>query len=216
MTTCPSLSHTFGMEHFAYFTQTHDSARRFDRAMAASTELIADQLTRVFDFSTATRIVDIGGGNGSLLKVVLTSSPATCGVVIDRDHVVAQCTRELAGHPLADRITAVAGDFFHTLPANGDVYVLSRILHDWTDEDCVRLLRVCRTSMSSTSRLLIIERLLPEDGGVSAASSWDMHMLAITGGRERTSREYQRILASCLFCAGSAGPQERARRGDPC
>jgi O-methyltransferase domain/Dimerisation domain len=190
-----AFGHAFGMEHFIYFTQTQDSARRFDRAMAASTELVADQLAWVFDFSAATHIIDIGGGNGTLLKAVLTSAPTAYGVVVDRDHVVAQCTRELVGHPLANRITAIPGDFFHALPVNGDVYVLSRILHDWADEDCVRLLQVCRTAMSSAARLLVIERLLPEDGSMSPTFSWDMHMLAITGGRERTSREYQKILS---------------------
>jgi O-methyltransferase/methyltransferase family protein len=198
-----AFDQAFGMDHFTYFTQTQDSARRFDRAMAASTELIADQLGQVFDFSAATCIVDIGGGNGSLLKAVLVGVPAACGVVVDQDHVVAACTRELAGHSLADRITAVPGDFFHFLPASGDVYVLSRILHDWADEDCVRLLRVCRKAMSPPARLLVIERLLPEDGGVSLASSWDMHMLAITGGRERTCQEYQRLLSEAGLRLGS-------------
>jgi hypothetical protein len=190
-----AFGHAFDMEHFTYFTQAQNSARRFDRAMAASTGLVAEQLDRVFDFSAATRIIDIGGGDGTLLKTVLTSVPTACGVVIDRDHVVAQCTRELVGHPVANRITAIPGDFFHALPANGDVYVLSRILHDWLDEDCARLLRVCRRAMSSAARLLVIERLLPEDGGMSSIFAWDMHMLAITGGRERTSREYQQILS---------------------
>ncbi len=198
-----SFGRTFGMDHFTYFAQTQHSARRFDRAMAATAELVADQLARVYDFSTATRIVDIGGGNGSLLKAVLTGAPAACGVIIDRAHVVTECTRELAGHPLADRITAVPGDFFHTLPSNGDVYILSRILHDWEDEDCVRLLRVCRTAMPPTARLLVIERLLPEDGGVSLASSWDMQMLAITGGQERTAQEYQRMLSDAGLRLGS-------------
>jgi hypothetical protein len=194
-----AFGHAFCMEHFMYFTQTQNSARRFDRAMAASTQVVAEQLARSFDFSTATRIIDIGGGNGALLKAVLTSAPTACGVVVDREHVVDQCTRELVGHPFVDRITAIPGDFFHALPVNGDIYVLSRILHDWVDEDCVRLLRVCRSAMSSTARLLVIERLLPEDGSLSSALAWDMHMLAITGGRERTSREYQKVLSNAGF-----------------
>jgi hypothetical protein len=194
-----AFGYAFRMEHFTYFAQTQNSARRFDRAMAASTEVVAEQLARAFDFSAATRIIDVGGGNGALLKAVLTSAPTACGVVVDRDHVVAQCTRELVGHPLADRITAIPGDFFHALPVNGDVYVLSRILHDWVDEDCVRLLQVCRSAMSSAARLLVIERLLPEDGSLSSTLAWDMHMLAITGGRERTGREYQEILFNAGF-----------------
>jgi len=189
----------FGAERFDYLKRIPERARGFDRAMAAVTDLIGEELVKAVDFTRTPSVIDIGGGNGSLLKKVLRAAPGVHGVVVDRDHVTAQSARDFAEHEFADRLSALEGDFFRELPSGGDCYLLSRILHDWDDEACVRLLRVCREAVSPGTELVIVERLLPEAGGTSMASVWDLHMMAITGGQERTRTEYARLLADAGF-----------------
>lgn len=199
-------SHAFGQEQFEHLATDPVRARRFDRAMAACAEVVGHELRRTYNFAKASHIVDIGGGNGSLLKSVLATVPTARGTVVDRDHVVETCLRGLTGHELADRLTAVPGDFFETLPAGADTYLLSRILHDWDDADCARLLSVCRDAMEPGAELLIVERLLPEDGTTSLASRWDMQMLVATGGRERSRSDYEKLLAGAGLRCDSVRP----------
>ncbi|MEV6136286.1 methyltransferase [Nocardia sp. NPDC051990] len=101
----------------------------------------------------------------------------------------------MAHCPVADRCTTVAGNFFHDVPSGADVYVLSHILHDWDDEECRTILRTCAAAMTTASRLLIVEAVLPDnDGTAHPARMLDLVMLAVLAGRERTLGEYQRIL----------------------
>lgn len=175
---------TFGMEHFDYLAARLELARRFDRSMAATTRLIADRLNSVYDFSATSTVVDIGGGNGALLRAVLRRNQGIRGVLADRDHVVARVVIEPG---LADRLTLCPVDFFLEVPAGHDVYLLARVLHDWNNDDCLRILGVCRRACGPGAVVLIIERLLPDCDAESLAIAWDMQMLAITGGRERTT-----------------------------
>jgi hypothetical protein len=189
----PSFPRVFGQPWLEYYADHPDAARLFDSAMAAGSAFFAD-LPGVHDFSRARTIVDVGGGNGALLAAVLGAHPQLKGIVLDVPHVV-EATRDwLRQHGLADRCEVIGGDFFASVPAGGDVYVLSRILHDWEDGPCLALLRSCRRAMAPGSELLIIERVIPADGKPSLALEWDIHMLANTGGRERTAAEYHDLL----------------------
>jgi hypothetical protein len=104
-------------------------------------------------------------------------------------------------------LRAVAGDFFAAVPDGGDVYLLSRVLHDWDDVDCLRILTACRVACGGDAALLVLERLLPDDvGGFSLALPWDMQMLAVTGGRERSRAEYDKLLAAAGFRLAAVRP----------
>jgi O-methyltransferase domain/Dimerisation domain len=187
---------TFGVEHFDYFGQP-EHGNRFNQMASATTELIAKEIGLKFDFSSARQVIDVGGGNGRLLEVVLAAAPQASGVIFERADVVAKVQAYLSG--LSTRITVQAGDFFQEIPTGGDVYLLSRVLHDWMDTDCVNLLRNCRQAMDLDANLLVIERVLPEENIESLAFRWDMQMLAITGGCERTLKEYAELLAAGGF-----------------
>jgi hypothetical protein len=189
-----SYRETYGVELFEYMQDFPDKARRFDIAMEATTGLIAQQLARTIDFSNVGLVIDVGGGNGSLLEAVLKSTPTVRGVNVDRDHVVADCLARFAGSGLEERLTAIEGDFFHKVPPAGDIYILSRIMHDWPDAECVRILQVCRAAMPSAASLLLLERLLPDEPRPALASSFDLLMMAVTGGRERTRAQFETIL----------------------
>lgn len=191
-----AFGHRYGTEHFDWLAAHPETARVFDRTMAAVTDVVAAEVGAAYDFPAGATVVDVGGGNGALLRAVLHRHPTTSGVLFDRDHVAAAAGAD-------GRLRTEAGDFFTAVPDGGDVYLLSRVLHDWDDADCHRILTACRAACGPDATLLVLERLLPDDGadlgGFSLALPWDMQMLAVTGGRERSRAEYDKLLAGAGF-----------------
>jgi len=194
----PGFDHLFGTNHFDYFAQHPGPARLFDQAMASSSAIFA-AVADLVDFSTASVVVDVGGGNGELLGRILRKAPRLRGVLFERDHVLESAHRRLAELDVAGRCELVAGDLTCAVPSGGDVYILSRILHDWDDARCLSILRACAAASADAGTLLIIERLLPEDDRESLATAWDIHMMCNVGGRERTGSHYRMLLNESGF-----------------
>ncbi|GAA2239697.1 MULTISPECIES: methyltransferase [Kitasatospora] len=188
----------FGQGHFDYFAEHPALATLFDSAMAASAEMF-EPVPGLVDLSDARVVVDVGGGSGELLSRFLAHTPHLRGVLFERAHVLERARQRLADDGHADRCDLVAGDFTQGVPRGGDVYLLSRILHDWDDEQCLAILRRCAADVPEDARLLIVERLLPTDGTSSLAAAWDLHMLCNVGGRERTAEHYARLLSAAGF-----------------
>jgi hypothetical protein len=194
-----AFEHVFGRPPFDYLAEHPEAARTFDLAMAAGESFFAAAAAAV-DFAGAGVVVDVGGGAGHLLAHVLTAQAHLRGVLFERPHVLAAARRTLAAHGCLDRCELVAGDFMERIPGGGDVYLLSRILHDWPDEQCRTILDNCRASMQAGGRLLIIERPIPANGAAGLARAWDIHMLVNTSsGRERTHAQYRDLLAATGF-----------------
>ncbi len=176
-----------------FFERTN--AAEFGARMSASSGGLAEAIASLETLANAKRVVDVGGGNGALLLRLLEKHPQLHGVLFDRPATI-QAAREGIG----DRCELVAGDFFESVP-DGDVYLLSWILHDWDDEKALRILRACR------SNIVIIEVLLPERAEATPVTpgiltdpwSIDMQMLLLTGGRERTLDEYRTLLREAGF-----------------
>jgi ubiquinone/menaquinone biosynthesis C-methylase UbiE len=153
-----------------------------------------------YDFGGLGRLVDVGGGHGILLGAILRSAPDLHAVLVDQPAVVEEARRRLIAEGVADRCQLVPGDFFAEVPAGADAYVLSRVLHDWTDDDARRVLTACRAAMGPGSRLLIVEAILPEGAADQpAVIRMDLHMLVLLGARERTEAEFRRLLARAGF-----------------
>jgi hypothetical protein len=190
------FEHVFGDHHFDYFAQRPHLG--FDQAMAASSAMFSS-LAEIIDFSTVRVVVDVAGGNGELLGKVLEATPHLRGVLLERPHVIEAARGNLTRLGCADRCELVAGNFTTTVPGGGDVYVLSRVLHDWDDEQALHILRNCAAAMPEHGELLIIERLLPENESPSLAAAWDIHMMCNVGGRERTAEHYGRLLHDAGF-----------------
>jgi hypothetical protein len=145
---------------------------------------IARAVAESVDFSRFTSIVDVGGGHGALLDTILATVPDATGMVYDLPAVVD------GARPL-DRITFVGGDFFASVPAGGDCYLLKHIIHDWSDEQCVTILSNIARALAAKGRVFVIETVMPETPEAHPAKFMDVNMLAMTeGGCERTEKEY--------------------------
>lgn len=200
----------FGENHFDYFARRPELAACFDEAMAASAHMF-DPLSAHPVFTAAggaagpRTVVDVAGGTGELLGRLLAARPNLRGVLLERPHVVAAARRSLDAAGVGERCAYRAGDFAD-VPAGGDVYVLSRVLHDWDDERCGRILRHCATAMPAHADLLVVERLLPADGSPAPAIAWDLHMMCNVGGRERGVEHYGRLLGEAGLRLVDASP----------
>ncbi|MCB5167657.1 methyltransferase [Streptomyces bambusae] len=188
----------FGENHFDYFARHPELAERFDQSMAASSRMFeplpAHPVIAAAGAGPGRRtVVDVAGGTGELLGRILAARPHLDGVLLERAHVVQAARRHLDAAGVGARCSYRVGDFAD-VPAGGDVYVLSRVLHDWDDDRCRDILRHCARAMPAHADLLIVERLLPADGSPSLATAWDLHMMCNVGGRERRASHYAGLL----------------------
>ena len=168
--------------------------------MAARSEQEARDVMASYDFGGVRRLVDVGGGRGVLLAEILRAHPAIHGILTDREGAVAEARTHLEAASLGDRAECIAADFFETVPAGADTYLLSRVIHDWDDADAKRILATCRQAMDSASKLLIVDAILPERARERpAAIRMDLHMLLLLGARERTETEFRALLDSTGF-----------------
>jgi SAM-dependent methyltransferase len=195
----PAFRHVFGQEPFAYLAEHEEEAANFDAAMADFTSQIAQLVAKAYDFSAVRHVIDVGGGNGSLLAGILRVYPTLEGTVFDLPPVVERAVSHLGAVGLIDRCRVVGGDFFEEVPGDADIYLLKHVIHDWNDDRAVAILKSCRRAMAPGSRLLIIEGLYParmdqSDASKGAASN-DVNMLVCTGGRQRSEEEFRDLYA---------------------
>ncbi len=195
-----------GCGFWEYLDHHPSVAAMVDGSMARIAAARAAAFARAYDFGAIARVVDVGGGQGVLLQHVLQAHPHLAGIVLERPTVAEAARRRLAEAGLSGRCEVVGGDFFAGVPAGGDAYVLSWILHDWDDEAAVQILRNCRTAMGKPGRLLVLELVLsPADGPHSSsaadalARTVDLEMLAVVGGRERTEVEFRALFGRAGF-----------------
>ena len=164
----------------------------FNDTMASLTASVAAAVTDAYDFSGFTTVVDVGGGQGVLLEAVLTRPAQLSGTVFDQEHVVAT---EPASSALAPRWSAASGSFFEQVP-EADAYLLKSILHDWPDQECVDILRTCRSGLREHGAVLVVETVLGRPGFEVEAAFSDLNMLVMPGGRERTEEQYAALFAA--------------------
>jgi hypothetical protein len=189
----PQVHAALGMDMFEYMERHPDLAEEFSAGMRSLTALWGPAIAQMIDTTDVECAVDIGGGNGSMLHLLQQTDPALQGIIFDRPNVAEQTKKELARSSFADRTTVVGGDFFDSVPA-GDLYLLKFVLHDWSDEECIAILRRCRAAMKPGGRIAIIELLVSDDSVIAAL--WDINMMALTTGRERSVEEFDALLTA--------------------
>jgi len=182
-----------GAEIFEYYGDHADEAAAFSRAMEGLSAMVARDVVEHVDTRGASRVVDVGGANGTLAIGLLRANAALSGVVLELPHVVGGATAAIASAGLAARCEAVAGDFFEAVP-EGDLFLLKQILHDWDDAQCAKILSSCVTAMRPGGRIVIVEQIIPDESSPSVATLMDLNMLVMLHGRERTLREYDTLL----------------------
>ncbi|WP_327588441.1 acetylserotonin O-methyltransferase [Nonomuraea sp. NBC_00507] len=179
----------FGFDHF----RDHpDDGRILNEGMTAVSGALVAPSVLAYDFSPFQTIVDVGGGHGALLAAVLSEHPKSRGVLFDLPHVIQGAGEPLAMARVKDRCELVGGDFFESVPSGGDAYLLSNIIHDWGDDDAVRILANCRAAMKDTGRVLLCESVIPDaPREPSPTTLIDLEMLVMArGARQRTASEY--------------------------
>jgi hypothetical protein len=197
---------------FPYLAGHPDQAADFDAFQAVVTARNAAALVAGWNPPEGATVIDVGGGNGQLLSTLLLRRPDLTGVVLDRAAAVTAVKHRVSAEPrLADRLTGVAGDFFVSVPAGGDVYLLSHVLHDWDDDDAVRLLATVAARMGEGASLVILENV-DDDPDALLVAYLDLLMLTAWGSRERSPDAYARLLSRAgLELVGSELLEPRSR-----
>ena len=192
----PAWANTHTKDVFDYFAANPPQAEIFNRAMTNLSQSTAPPIVEAYDFSGVETLADIAGGHGYLLAQVLKANPALKGILFDTAPVVAGSDVLLASEGVSERVERVAGDFFQSVPAGADAYMMKHIIHDWDDARSRTILKNIHTAMPADGRLLIIETIVPEGDEPHYSKLLDLEMLVSPGGAERTASEYRELLAS--------------------
>jgi hypothetical protein len=193
------MQKAFGMSVFEYLASHPQDASYFNDAMIGFHGDEPPAVASVFDFSPFGTVVDVGGGTGNLLSAILERHSGVHGMLCELPHVVNAARAALDARRLGDRVTVVAIDFFKGVPPGGDAYILSHVLHDWTEAECLTILGTCRAAMKTGGRLLIVETVLPVGNAPHPGKLLDIAMLVMPGGQERTEEEYGALLSQAGF-----------------
>jgi hypothetical protein len=189
----------YGCDIWEYRATRPDESAIFDRAMTTLTGAVNDALFAAFDFGRFRMIVDVGGGNGTLLAGILGAHPGSEGILFDQPHVVVHAEEVLRSAGVASRCRVVGGSFFDGVPEGGDAYVLKAVIHDWADAEAVAILGSCRAAMRSDALLILVERLLAGPNKDPITKFSDLNMLVAAGGRERTLEQFGALVDAAGF-----------------
>ena len=199
-----------GSDGFGLFDRDPDAAPVFNMAMVQLTRIIANEVVRAYDFGRVRKIVDVGGGHGALLEVILKGNSDLHGMLLDRPYAIEGARKLLRQAGVANRCDFMPGDFFEAIPPGADLYILKNIVHDWDDERASLILRNCRHAIASGGRLLLVERIVPARLEVSSShrivAHADLTMMLGPGGRERREAEFRALLHTSGFELTSVKP----------
>lgn len=195
----PALGATVGMPLFDYLAAHPEDGALFCEAMIGMHGAVGTAVVATYDFSRFRSIIDVGGGTGTLLRTILQTNMNLRGTLFDLPDTIREAKKAVAASGLSNRCKCVAGDFFNEVPTGYDAYVLAHVLHDWTDEQALPILRNCRRAIIDGGRLLIVEAVLPPGDTPHHGKMMDLLMLTVTGGLERTAEQFEALLADANF-----------------
>lgn len=202
----PAFDLAFEQPVFSYLKKHPQAASRFNTAMREKSQSVIASCLKACDFSRFKTVFDIGGGMGHFVAAILRAHPNVHGALYELPEVVSAARSSL--ETFVPRCTLISGDFFDKVPEQGDVYLLKSVLHDWTNEDALIILKNCHAAMSEKSKLIIIEPMMVASNQKEYAKYMDVFMMAITGGSERTQDEFKILLNQAGFTIESITPTE--------
>ncbi|CAL9668117.1 methyltransferase [Streptomyces sp. Tu 3180] len=196
----PSPPKLRGMGEFEYLESNPEYGAVFIGGMGNMSATETAPVVAAYDFSAFGTVLDFCGGQGGLLSGILRAFPEVRGVLFDPRVEGNGAAEFLAREGVADRCTTVAGDLFGEVPAGADAYVLKHIVHDWPEEEALRILRNVRAAVRPGGRLLLVEMVVPEQGDEPHSGKLvDLWLMLLVGGRERTAAQYADLLARAGF-----------------
>lgn len=193
-----AFDHIFGMSYSEYLKTHPDIAKIFNECMTSVSCAHNPAIVGSYDFSSFQKIVDVGGGHGSLLTAILKANPTLTGILFDLPHVINSCDK--LDSELSGRCEVIGGDFFEEVPAGGDAYILKQIIHDWNDDLSIKILRNCHKAMTDGGRVLVIETVIEPGNAPSITKLFDLHVLVTApGAKERVESEFRSLLNAAGF-----------------
>ena len=202
----PGFDEAYHQPMFDYIGAHPELAATFDAGMTAFHGHETPAMLDAYDFTGIETLADIGGGNGSLLSAVLHRYPKMKGLLFDLSHVVSRTRERVRAEGVADRCSIVEGSFFDSVPKGADAYLLRHIIHDWTDEQSIQILKNCRKAVPAHGRILLVEFAVPRGNERSLAKAADMIMMVFPGGLERTEEEYSSLFQQAGFRLSKVTP----------
>jgi hypothetical protein len=194
-----AFHHLHGQNTWQFRAANTDESEIFDAAMREDSSRIVAALLASYDFSEFRHIVDVGGGDGTLLAGILVGCPEARGTLLDLEHVVAKAAPVFARARVQTRVAGVAGSFFEHVPAGADLYLLKHVVHNWKDAEAAAILRTCREAVPPHGKLLLIERFVGAPRSDAEVALADLNMLVNAGGRERTLDQFRSLLMVAGF-----------------
>jgi ubiquinone/menaquinone biosynthesis C-methylase UbiE len=195
------------MPVFDYYTKNKQDGEQFGRAMQSVSGFASHAVLEAYDFGGLKTIMDVGGGNGSMVLGILGRYPSAKGVVVDLPYIGDLAHATIRAANLSDRCRFEPVDFFQALPKGADAHLMKFILHDWNDEECTRILKASRAAIEPGGRLIVLEVVVPEEEAQPHFSHlMDLNMLVMTGGMERTAKEYEKLFASAGYALNRIVP----------
>jgi hypothetical protein len=189
----------YGMPLFEYLSRNPDKGQLFDDAMTGVHGRETAAMLEAYDFSGIGTLADIGCGNGEVLCSVLKRYPGLRGVFFDLPAVAERTRANIDRAGLSGRSQVVAGSFFEAVPGGADAYFLRHIIHDWDDDRSITILRHCRQALGERGKLLVVEGLVPPGNEPALSKFYDLSMMVLPGGMERTEAEYRRLFEASGF-----------------
>lgn len=194
-----AFENLYGMPVFQYYAQNPEAGKTFDEAMTSVSATDKTEIAAEYDFSSISKLVDVGGGHGSLLASILKANSTMEGILFDRPSVIEGAKSVIEAEGVSKRCQIVAGNFFESVPS-GDAYILKYVIHLLDDERAIAILKNCHRAMVENGKILLVERLIPPGNEPFWGKFLDIHMLiGISGGRERTKMEYQALFEASGF-----------------
>jgi hypothetical protein len=195
----PAFEIHYGTDWWSYLRDHPEAAETFNAAMGNMSRQVQAAAAAAYDFGQARHLVDVGAGHGTFVAILLEQNPALTATVFDLPHVIEGAQATFTTPDRSNRVELVGGDFFAAVPPGGDAYVLSFILHDWSDSECITILENVRRAIPDDGRLVVIEHVLPETDEPHFGKLIDLTMLGLLTGQERTDAEFARIFAAAGF-----------------
>jgi len=192
----PTFNHLYGCGYFDFIARDKEKSEQFDRGMATFSDTENKQVSSHFDFTSFPVVVDVGGGVGGLIAQILDKNENIKGVLYELPHLEEMADNYFVEHDLVNRTKVVTGSFLENVVSGGDLYLLKRILHDWNDEICVRILQNCAAVMHDDSEIVVFDCIVPDDSKYDISKDIDVIMMVVFGGKERTEKDFEKLFAA--------------------